>query len=210
MNERGGGGLRHEAERAHEASSGGEPGFVEHLLGGRRDGTPAGHDDPYGGQLTASEILSWAGSEGTLADGRMARVGFSCLVRPVPGDRVLIWPVEEGTCWVLAILERRSASDPAVLAIPGAAALEASRIALSAQAVHIAAGDLVTSVRNRHIVADTSTESSRLRVTQVDTDIRRARHADDTVDGTLLQRMGTWMSTTVREARLTARSFLFN
>ncbi len=209
MNDRGSAGLRQEAEREHEADSGGEPGFVEHLLAGRAERAPA-PNDPYGGQLTASEILSWAGAEGTLADGRMARVGFSCLVRPVPGDRVLIWPVEDGCCWVLAILERRSASDPAVLAIPGAAALEASRIALSAQAVHIAAGDLVTSVRNRHVVADTSTESSRLRVTQVDTDIRRARHAADTVDGTFLQRMGTWMSTTVREARLTARSFLFN
>lgn len=210
MKERGSAGSPHEAGQARDADAGGSPGFVEHLLAGRPARGPAPGDDPHGGQLTASEILSWSGAEGTLADGSMARVGFSCLVRPAPGDRVLIWPVEDGCCWVLAILERRSATGPAVLAVPGAAALEASRIALSAQAVHIAAGDLITSVRNRHVVADTSTESSRLRVTQVGTDIRRARHADDTVDGTLLQRMGTWMSTTVREARLTARSFLFN
>ena len=59
-------------------------------------------------------------------------------------------------------------------------------------------------------MSDTSTETSRLRVTQIDTDVRRTGNADHTVAGALLQRMGTWVSTTVRDARLTARSFLFN
>ena len=74
----------------------------------------------------------------------------------------------------------------------------------------IAARDFLSSARNRHIVEDTRTETSRLRVTQVGTDIRRVTTSDETVDGTLLQRAGTWISTTVRDARLTARTFLFS
>ena len=156
-----------------------------------------------------ADILSWSGTEGTLADGRTARKGFSCLVRPVPGDRVVTWG-DGDVCWVLAVLHRRSEGTPTVIAMPGAAALEASRIALAAGQVHIAAGELLTSARNVHAVADTTTETTRLRVTHVGTDVRRAGHADETVSGTLLQRVGTWVSTTVRDARLTARSFLFN
>ena len=69
---------------------------------------------------------------------------------------------------------------------------------------------MLTSARNIQAVADVHTETSRLRLTQVGTDVRRAGNADHTVDGTLLQRIGTWVSTTARDARLTARSFLFN
>ena len=190
-----------DAGAGDSAASGGAS-FVEELLAGPRD-------EAAPGEMAESDVLSWSGSTGTLTDGRVARTGFSCLVRPVPGDRVLTWGAGDA-CFVLGILERRSAGSPAVISVDGAAALEASRIALSAQAVHISAGDLLTSARNIHAVADTSSETTRLRVTQVGTDVRRADNADDTVHGTLLQRMGTWMSTTVRDARLTARSFLFN
>lgn len=177
------------------------PAFVEHLLARRGEETP--------GQLTEAEVLSWSEDAGTLMDGRAARSGVSCLLRPLPGDRVLVWS-SGAACWILAVLQRPDGDSPAVVAVPGAAALEASRLAISAQSVHIAAGDLLTTARNIQSVANTRTESSRLRVTQIGTDVRRAQNVDDSVGGTLLQRMGTWVSATVREARLTARTFLFN
>ena len=40
-------------------------------------------------------------------------------------------------------------------------------------------------------------------------DIRRVDTADERVSGTLMQRSGTWLSPTGRQARLKARSFLF-
>ena len=177
------------------------PLFVEHLLGRVDESSAPAH-------LMERNIRTWSGAVGTLSDGRMARAGFSCLVRPEPGDRVLVWPAED-ECWVLAVVHRAS-EQPAVISMPGAVALEASRLALAAESIHIAAGDLLTSTRNMQAVTDVHTETSRLRVTQIGTDIRRTGHADETIEGTLLQRIGTWMSTTAREARLTARSFLFN
>ena len=201
------------APRERVDAGGDSPAFVEHLLKGREradtDAAEAGRAVEPPAALTEGDILSWSEGVGTLTDGRAARAGFSCVVRPASGDRVLIWPTPEA-CWVLAILQRPDEQSPAVIAMPGPTALEAPRIALSAKTLHIAAGDLLTSAGNVHSVSDTSTESSRLRVTQVGTDIRRVGNADEKVEGTLLQRMGTWMSATVREARLTARSFLFN
>lgn len=177
------------------------PQFVEELLAGPRPESS--------GTMAQSDILSWAGSSGTLADGRVVHASFSCLIRPMPGDHVLVWITDDSN-WVLAVLHRRSQNVPAVIQVQGAAALEASRIAVSAKAIHLSAGEMVTSARTTHLVSDTTTETSRLRVTQVETDVRRTGNADHTVEGTLLQRMGTWMSTTVRDARLTARTFLFN
>ena len=184
------------------------PAFVAELLAatspGSRPGTTAAQ-----GAIEEAEILTWSGDTGTLTDNRPARSGFSCLVRPAPGDRVLIWSGGEAPC-VLSILRRTDPEAVAVLAMSRQTSIEAPHLALSAQTVCIAARDFLTSARNRHIVEDTRTETSRLRVTHVGTDIRRVTTSDDTVDGTLLQRAGTWISTTVRDARLTARTFLFS
>ncbi len=193
------------AERSDQASkpdaADDSPVFVEQLL-------RAGAEESPPGQLIEHDVLAWSGTAGTLSDGHTARTGFSCLVRPEPGDRVLVWPGKDES-WVLAIMHRRS-EQPAVISMSGNAALEASRLSLAAESVHIAAGDLLTSARNMQAVSDVHTETSRLRVTQVGTDVRRVGNADDAVEGTLLQRLGTWVSTTARDARLTARSFLFN
>ena len=189
--------------QAHPVARMGDgPARVEQLLAGAA--VPAASGGPV-----EAEILSWSGEAGTLTDGRVAKAGFSCLIRPMASDRVLVWPADDG-CWVLGILHRRSTGSPTVIAVQGAAALEAARLSLSAQAVHISAGEYIASARNMHAVSDTSTETSRLKVTQLETDVRRTENADHTVNGTLFQRMGTWVSTTVRDARLTARSFLFN
>ena len=88
--------------------------------------------------------------------------------------------------------------------------LASTRLALTAEAVHIHAHDFITSTRNRHAVEHTRTETVQTRVAQIGTDIRRATHASDEVQGTVLQRAGTWISSTVREARLHARAFLFD
>ena len=104
----------------------------------------------------------------------------------------------------------RSQEQPAVLTTPGTMTLEAHRLALTAKAVHIQADDFLTQARNRHAVEDLRTESVRTRIAEVGTDIRRASHATDEVEGTLLQRTGMWLSNTVKEARLHAKASLFD
>lgn len=178
--------------------------LLAHLLDG---GGEAG--SPRGG-LRDAEVVSWAEDRGMIGHGRAARLGASCLLRPEAGDRVLTWQ-GEGGCWVLAVLERADREAPAVLA-DGVShlAIRASNIALTGRAVHLAAEDFLTHTRNRHAVEHTRTETSKVRVSQVGNDIRRAVTVDDQVSGTLLQRAGTWLSSTLRDARLRARTFLFD
>ena len=161
------------------------------------------------GSLLEDTVATWTDTAGTLADGRSAGLAASCLLRPAPGDRVLIWSGEGGRRWVLDVLGRADDTE-AVLALGGAATITAERIALAADAVHIQAEDFLTSTRNRHAVEDVRTETVNTRVAQIGTDIRRASHATDQVEGTVLQRAGTWISNTVKEARLHARAFLFD
>lgn len=178
------------------------------------------------GEFRETTIASWSGQSGTLENGRMAALAASCLLRPAPGDRALVWvrsttpaAPEAGVadeagdaaaaCWVLGILQRPGDA-AAVLSTPGPLAIEAPRVGVAAGTVQIAADDFISSVRNRHAVEDTRTESARVRVADVGTDIRRATSAIDEVSGTALQRAGTWISNTVREARLRARTFLFD
>lgn len=177
------------------------------------------------GEFRETTIASWSGQSGTLENGRMAALAASCLLRPAPGDRALVWvrsapaAPEAGVadeagdaaaaCWVLGILQRPGDA-ATVLSTPGPLAIEAPRVGVAAGTVQIAADDFISSVRNRHAVEDTRTESARVRVADVGTDIRRATSAIDEVSGTALQRAGTWISNTVREARLRARTFLFD
>jgi len=184
----------------------GAPGLVEHLLGSEKPAAPAGDG------LGSAKVASWAEHGGRLEHGGAARLGASCLLRPEAGDRVLTWSGEgEGECWVLTVLERANKNGPAVLAagVPSLA-IQASTIALTGRAVHISAEDFLTSTRNRHAVEQTRTEVCKVRVGQIGTDIRKAGTVDDEVSGTLLQRAGTWLSSTVRDARLRARTFLFD
>ena len=154
-------------------------------------------------------MATWNDTAGTLVDGRAAGLAASCLVRPAAGDRVLIWSGEGGRRWILNVLHRADETQ-AVIALGDAATITAKRIAFAADAVHIQAEDFLTSARNRHAVEDVRTETVNTRVAQIGTDIRRASHATDQVEGTFLQRAGTWISNTVKEARLHARAFLFD
>lgn len=195
---------RPESVPAEDAAGSAEPRSVlERVLAG---------PEPPGDGLAEAIVAVWADDVGTLADGREARVAASCLLRPAPGDRVLVWrnaPSADGATWVLSVIERPGEGE-AVLASPRPLAIQAPRVGISAGAVNIAATDFVTSVRNRHAVEHTRTETARLRVAQVGTDIRRAEMVQDEINGTFLQRAGTWVSTTLRDARLRARTFLFD
>jgi len=161
--------------------------------------------------FSESRIASWVEEGGMLEGGRVARLSASCLLRPESGDRVLIWRGGDGCCWVLNVLERANADAAAVIAAGGAGfAIRGKTVSMSGQAVHIAAEDFLTSTRNRHAVENTRTVNCKLRVSQIGTDIRRVATADEEVSGTLVQRAGTWLSTTMRDARLRARTFLFD
>ena len=161
-----------------------------------------------GNALHEATVASWTTTHGMLTNGQMARVAASCLVRPEAGDRVVVWPTDSGMCWVLAVLLR--ATDTTVLSAPGPLTIEAPRIGMVARTVHVSADDFLTNTRNRHAVEDTRTEIARVRVADIGTDIRRATTATDDVGGTFLQRAGTWISNTAREARFKARTFLFD
>ena len=167
------------------------------------------------GALAEATVAAWSEARGMLADGRRARLGASCLLRPAPGDRVLLWErageaAGDRPCWVLAVLERARGDAAAVLSADAPLAIQAPRVGVSARTVHIASEDFLTSTRNHHEVAETHTATARVRVTQTGTDIRRSTTVDEQIQGALLQRVGTWISDTARDARLRARAFLFD
>ena len=165
---------------------------------------------PAGGSLGEASVSVWTGATGVLSDGCTARLGASCLLRPAPGDRVLIWTGDQGRNWVLSVLLRAADDAAALLAVPGPLVIEAPRVGISARAMHIVAEDFLTSTRNRHAVEETRTETAQVRVARIGTDIRKVKSVDDAIEGTFLQRAGTWISNTTREARLRARTFLFD
>ncbi len=199
--------LRTPAKRASESPRNQRDSSVlERVLSKQTGGAP-------GGALCEAIVAAWSETSGSLEDGRVAQSAASCLVRPAPGDRVLIWAGDEGEpsgkIWVLSVIER-SGDEALVLAASRPLAIKAPNVGVSAETMHIAARDFLTSTRNRHAVEDTRTETVRVRVAQVGADIRRADTVDEDVRGTFLQRAGTWISNTVREARLKARTFLFD
>ena len=175
--------------------------ILERMLAKPPDVKPAG--------LSEAVVASWKETNGTLADGSVVRLGASCLVQPAPGDRVLTWSGHDHQRWILHVLEQVD-DQIARITMPRALTVSAPRIALHADAVQIRAEDFLTSAHNRHAVEHVRTETVNTRVAQIGTDIRRATHASDEVEGTVLQRAGTWISNTFREARFHARAFLFD
>ena len=171
------------------------------------------------GTLRQTAVVAWQDRRGTLTGGIPATAAASCLLRPATGDMVLAWCPDSGrTAHIVAVLVRAADTDaPAVLASESALAVqapsfrvEAQSVSISGEIVQIGCEDLLTHAKNAHAVEGTRTESARVRVAQIGTDIRRATTVDDEVKGTLLQRTGTWISNTAREARFKARSFLYD
>ena len=163
-----------------------------------------------GGSFSDAFIFAWSGRSGVLSDGRQVRLGASCLLRPEKEDRVLVWSGVDEQVWVLNVLHRVNEDAPFVLTTSGPMMLESPRVGIKAKVVHISSEDFLSSTRNRHAVERTRTEIAKVRVVHVGTDIRRATTVDDEIKGTFMQRTGTWVSSTVREARLRARTFLFD
>ncbi len=166
---------------------------------------------PSGGVMREAEIAAWDGRDGTLADGLSARLAISCLVRPDAGDQVLVWVGEAGSeALVLAVLRRPLESARMVMATPGPLSIESPDIAISTGDLSILSENFVTESKNRHAIEDVRTETSRIRVAQVGTDVRKAGRVDDDIEGSFVQRMGLWISNTTKEARLRARAFMFD
>ena len=151
------------------------------------------------------------GDEIALGAGATARIAPSCLVRPEPGDRVLVW-CRSGEHLALAVLARAGNRDPDAPEVVGSRSglvLEAPRVSVRAESVHVRAGEVLTSARAVHEVSGISTRSAEVRVADIGTDVRRAKNARDEVEGTLVERFGAWVSDTAREARIAARAMLF-
>ncbi|MBV8472673.1 MAG: DUF3540 domain-containing protein [Hyphomicrobiales bacterium] len=114
-----------------------------------------------------------------------ARVGFGCLVQPIPGDRVLVSRGPEGA-FVVAVLERL-VPDRATLALPsgGALAIEADSVSLAARRdVSIDARELSLRGQKFHLVADSVTVFARL-ANWVAENLRISARTLDTVADTL-------------------------
>ena len=187
---------------SHEQAAPGAASVLERMLA-----HPESAAQP--GSLADAVVASWSDTTGTLADGGTVRLAASCLVRPASGDRVLVWSGVDDRRWILAVLDAPE-SRTTVLAAAEGLAIEAPRVAVAAQAVHILADDFLSNARNRHAVEHVRTETVHTRVAQIGTDVRRASQATDEVEGTVFARAGMWISNTLKEARLHARAFLFD
>ena len=100
-------------------------------------------DMAWSGDAAAAELLARDGRDARILwQGAIqpARIAFGCLVRPEPGDRVLVGPAD-GALWVLSVLERPSGAPPRLWAEGDLAIAARGDISLTAgQSVAIAAG----------------------------------------------------------------------
>lgn len=81
------------------------------------------------------------------APDRRARIAAGCLLRPEPGDTVLLLVPPSGPCFVLCVLER--ADDRGCLRLPGGAELRGEPQALSVHAARLRfVGDEALSLRS--------------------------------------------------------------
>ena len=167
----------------------------------------AGHERK--GWFEEAVVGELAGARMTLAGGATALTAPSCLVRPRPGDRVLVWRTEARRL-VIAVLERVGDGEATVIGSEHGLVMEVPWLSVRAERVELSAGEVLTSARAVHEVSRVSTRSADLRVADIGTDVRRAKTARDEVEGTFVQRLGTWVSDTAREARITARAVLFS
>ena len=183
-----------------------DAGVLERLL------APGAPPEPAAGTFLSARVATWAEGAGTLEDGGSVRRAASCLVAPRPGDRVVVWRLDAPSheAWVTAVLERADADAALPLELGERASLDAGVLALRARQLTQGAGAIVVSAREHHLSADVQSVHAQARVAEIGTDVRRARHATDEVTGTRLQRAGTWLAHTLREARMSAKAVLFD
>jgi hypothetical protein len=90
-----------------------------------------------------------------------ARCAFSCLVRPIAGDKVLI-SRSPGECFILAVLERPESPDMA-LDFPGNVSLNAAQGGMTLNSAEDIA--MIAAGTNRIVAAETQMTSDELTVT---------------------------------------------
>lgn len=155
-------------------------------------------------------LANWDGQTGTLEDGRSVRLSPSCLLQPMPGDQVLVWTSKTGVATLLSVLVRSDKDADFELTSTTPITIEAPVVHLNADSMRFKANDFITYAKRRFAVEHTRTESVKLRIAQLDMDIRRAGTVSDQISGSFIQRAGTWISNTVRDVRHKARTFLFD
>lgn len=165
--------------------------------------------------INEAVIVSWGGTSGCCDDGKSVRLGSSCLIQPVVGDRVLV--TNQGNAdeygAIIAILERpldTSDTSTLKLAIGANLYLNAPEINIRTGKLLSHSNDLISHAINRHIVEGTRTLNAKIRVAEVERDQRVAKNVEDAIRGGLLQRFGSWLSDTATEVRMKASSFIYD
>lgn len=109
-----------------------------------------------------------------LDDGRLARRAASCLLQPLPGDRVLAVALRGGECRIAHVLDRDAAA-AACLSVAGAATLKLRAPVLALEAISRLAlrslGDAETSA-----AGNISLQGRNLFVTAADAFVQHAEH----------------------------------
>jgi hypothetical protein len=124
--------------------------------------------DPADPIIRAADVVSLSPAGAQIrVDGvkQAARVAFSCLVRPEPGDRVLCTCDESGVFYILGIIDR-PASRRMTLSFPADATLQAENGSLqmvSGRSLTLAAADSLS------CVSETAVHKSREAVVNYDT-----------------------------------------
>lgn len=178
-----------------------ETSVLERVLEGQALGTSG---------MSHQLLASWEGSFGTLEDGRQVRLSPSCLLQPSSGDQVLVWTSETGSVTLLLVLVRNDEGADFELTSTTPITIEAPVLSLKAGSLRFKADDFYTYAKRRFAFEHTRTESMKMRIAQLDLDIRRAGTVFDHIEGSFMQRAGTWISNTVRDVRHKARTFLFD
>ena len=193
-----------EREREERRSEEDDSALLAQLLAG---GAPAPRSR---GALAEASVASWGDNRGVLHPATSATLAPSCLIVPRAGDSVLAWTKPDSAARVLAVLARAEPGRPGRMALEAGMEVEATTLAVRAQTLTVSAGKMISHAQAHHIVEDTRTEAVRMRVADIEEDVRRARNAHDEVSGTLLQRAGAWFNNVAREIRVHARTTLFD
>ena len=159
--------------------------------------------------LQTGIIESWSDDIGQLTDGREVTRSLSCVVQPVPSDKVLLWQGETDL-WVLQVLHREAQETPVTMGSNRAMAVRADTIRIQAETFQVQTGDLITHSISHHSVENLRTEQADIRITQTGTDIKKAGRVLEDIKTGLVQRTGIWVSNTLTTVRHKARTFLFD
>lgn len=123
-----------------------------------------------GSAITEHGHVMGGGEDGYVVQGAtgtfVAAVAFSCMVRPMAGDRVLYTRGEDGSAFILSILARPTGPD-AVVSFPGDVVLETAkgRVTLAgAEGIDMTTGSSVNMLASEVNIA---AESSKLTIAQV-------------------------------------------